>query len=56
MRLRKGMQVQELTKKVGQLPRRGKVVDIHGESVEVLWKDGHTSSVTGSYLFPVKKD
>jgi hypothetical protein len=55
VRLRKGMQVQELTKRVGQVPRRGKVVDVHGQSVEVLWDDGHTSSVTGSYLFPVKR-
>jgi len=53
--LRKGMQVQELTKRVGQIPRRGKVIDIHGQSVEVRWEDGHTSSVTGSYLFPIKK-
>jgi hypothetical protein len=55
MRLRKGMQVRELTKKVGQTPRRGKVIDLHGHSVEVEWEDGHVSSVSGSYLFPVKQ-
>ncbi|HSR15343.1 MAG TPA: hypothetical protein VLL51_06295 [Gemmatimonadales bacterium] len=55
MQLRKGMKVQELTKKVGQVPRRGKVVDVHGQSVEVLWDDGHTSSVTGTFLYPIKK-
>ena len=55
MRLRKGMQVQELTKRTGQVPRRGKVIDVHGQSIEVRWDDGHVSSVTGSYLFPVKR-
>lgn len=58
MHLRKGMRVQELTKKVGQTPRRGKVLDVHDDTVEVLWDDGHTSSLTGGYLIPApqKKD
>ena len=55
MRLRKGMRVRELTKRVGQVPRAGKVRGLHGDSVEVRWDDGHVSSVTGSYLFPEKK-
>ena len=55
MRLRKGMEVQELTKRVGQVPRRGTVVDVHGDTVEVRWNDGHVSSVTGGYIFPVPK-
>jgi len=50
--LRKGMRVRELTKKVGQMPRRGKVLDVHDDTVEVRWDDGHVSSVTGGYLFP----
>ncbi len=54
MQLRKGMRVQELTKKVGQVPRRGKVLDIHDSSVEVEWDDGHTSSLSQGFLFPVK--
>ena len=54
MRLRKGMKVRELTKRVGQVPRVGRVRELKGHSVEVEWEDGHTSSVTGSYLFPVK--
>jgi hypothetical protein len=54
MRLRKGMRVKELTKKVGQIPRTGRVKDLHGHSVEVEWDDGHVSSVSGAYLFPVK--
>ena len=52
MRLRKGMRVHELSKKVGQPGRRGKILAVHGGSVEVRWDDGHRSSVTGSYLFP----
>lgn len=52
MRLRKGMRVRELTKRVGQIPRRGKVLDVHDDTVEVLWDDGHSSSVTGGLLFP----
>jgi hypothetical protein len=55
MQLRKGMRVQELTKKVGQVPRRGKVLDIHDHSVEVLWDDGHTSSLAQGLLFPAKE-
>ena len=54
MRLRKGMRVRELTKRVGQVPRIGKVTALRGHSVEVEWDDGHTSSVSGSFLFPVK--
>jgi hypothetical protein len=53
MRLRKGNRVRELAKKVGQVPREGKVVAVRGATVEVLWDDGHRSSVTGDYLFPV---
>ncbi len=52
MRIRKGMRVRELSKRVGIPARRGRVVAVHGETVDVLWDDGHQSSVTGSYLFP----
>lgn len=55
MQLRKGMRVRELTKKVGQIPRKGRVKEVHGHSVEVAWDDGHVSSVAGSYLFPIKE-
>jgi hypothetical protein len=47
------MRVRELTKKVGQVPRIGRVKGLHGHSVEVEWEDGHLSSVSGAYLFPV---
>lgn len=52
MRIRKGMRVRELSKHVGQPPRRGRVLAVQGGSIEVRWDDGHRSSVTGSYLFP----
>jgi hypothetical protein len=53
MELRKGMRVRELTKKVGQVPRTGTVLAIQGSSVEVHWDDGHTSSLSHGFLFPV---
>ncbi len=39
--LKPGMRVEELTKKVGQVPRYGKVKAVHGESIEVQWEDEH---------------
>lgn len=53
MELRKGMRVKELTKKVGQVPRTGTVLSIHGPTVEVRWDDGHISSLSHGFLFPV---
>ena len=55
MQLRKGMKVRELTKKVGQVARRGRVKAVRGRSVEVEWEDGTISSVSGGFLFPVKE-
>jgi len=54
MRLRKGMRVRELSKRVGQIPRIGKVLAVRGHTVDVEWSDGHVSSITGGYLDPVK--
>jgi hypothetical protein len=54
--LRSGMHVRELTKKVGQVPRTGKVVKVKGDNVEVLWDDGHVSSLSGAVLQPIKKE
>jgi hypothetical protein len=51
---RPGMQVEELTKKVGQVPRHGKVKAVHGESVEVQWDDEHTSIVSRQSLHHIK--
>ena len=52
--LKPGMRVEELTKKVGQVPRYGKVKAVHGESIEVLWDDEHTSIVSRQSLHPIK--
>ncbi|HLA67456.1 MAG TPA: hypothetical protein VJP05_08250 [Acidimicrobiia bacterium] len=54
MRLRKGMRVRELSKRVGQIPRSGKVLAVRGPTVEVQWEDGHVSSLTGAYLDPIR--
>lgn len=55
--VRKGMRIQELTKRVGQVGRHGKVNDVRGDTVEVRWDDGHVSMLSGSLLVPddVKK-
>ncbi len=53
MELRKGMRVTELTKKVGQPARTGKILDMHGQSAEVQWDDGHVSSLSHGLLFPL---
>jgi hypothetical protein len=53
--IRKGTRVKELTKKVGQTPRTGKVIDFHHDSVEVQWDDGHRSSLSGALLVPLEK-
>jgi hypothetical protein len=55
MKYRTGMRVRELSKRVGIPPRRGKVVEVKGTSIEVQWDDGHRSSVTGGYLFPERR-
>jgi hypothetical protein len=49
------MHVRELTKKVGQTARTGKVIKVHGDNVEVLWDDGHVSSLSGAVLQPIQK-
>jgi hypothetical protein len=56
MDLRKGMRVRELTKKVGQVPRTGTVRGVRGSTVEVQWDDGHVSSLSHGFLFPVAGD
>ena len=40
MRIRKGMRVRELSKRVGVPPRRGRVLAVQGGSVEVRWLRG----------------
>lgn len=50
--LHKGQRVTELTKKIGQHPRTGLVIDVRGDTVEIRWDDGHVSSLTGALLRP----
>ena len=47
---RQGTKVAELTKKAGVKPRRGTVVDLRGDDVEVRWEDGHRSIISRSAL------
>lgn len=54
--LRSGMLVHELTKKLGQTGRTGKVIKVNGDNVEVLWDDGHVSSLSGAVLQPIRKE
>ena len=55
MSFRKGQYVRELTKKVGQAPREGTVLNVRGDAIEVRWSDGHMSTLSGGVLVPVKK-
>lgn len=54
--LRKGQRVTELTKKVGQRARTGVVSDVHDDTVEVRWDNGHVSSLTGAFLRPAPNE
>lgn len=45
--VKQGQRVEELTKKVGQVPRSGTVKKIEGDKVVVKWDDGHESVVFG---------
>lgn len=51
--LKKGQRVEELTKKTGQRPRTGLIIDLRDDEVEVRWDDGHVSSLVGGYLRPI---
>lgn len=51
--LKPGVRVEEFTKKVGQVPRHGKVISVHGEAVEVEWDDNHVSIVSRQSLHTV---
>jgi len=52
--LKTGMKVKRLTKKVGQTAPLGTVTELHGDSVEVKWEDGHTSIVSRISVVPAK--
>ena len=51
--LRKGQTVTTLTPKVGVAVRRGKIVGIHDDFVDVEWEDGHLSTLTKESVVPV---
>ncbi len=53
--LRQGTKVAELTKKVGQVPRKGTVEEVHGDTVHVRWDDGHSSVISKRAVTPVRK-
>lgn len=46
--LKQGQRVEELTKKVGQVPRTGTVKQVEGQKIVVQWDDGHESVLFGS--------
>ena len=50
--LRKGQRVETLTKKAGQTPRVGVVIDLRDEFCDVEWDDGRTTTITVSNLVP----
>lgn len=50
--LRKGQRVETLTKKTGQTPRVGVVIDLRDEFCDVEWDDGRTTTITVSNLVP----
>lgn len=52
--LTKGNRVQVLTKKVGQAPRTGVVMDVRGNWVDVRWEDGRVTTVTPNMLVRVR--
>jgi len=55
--LRDGQRIMTLTKKVGQAPRTGMVIDVRDEEfVTVEWDDGHTSTVSVSMIVPADKE
>ncbi len=48
--LKPGMKVEQLTKKVGQVARQGKVIAVKENSIEVTWDDDRTSIVSPESL------
>ncbi len=52
--LRKGTRVERLTKKVGQTPETGKIVDmVDDHRVEVEWDTGHVSIISKDGITPI---
>ena len=53
--LKPGMKVEQLTRKVGQVARQGKVIAVSGNSIEVTWDDDRTSIVSPESLHAIGK-
>ncbi len=51
--LRSGTRVARLTKKVGQVAPTGKVLAVHGDSIEIEWDDGHRSVISRDAVTPL---
>ena len=56
MQLKPGTRVELLTKKVGQVPRKGKVLEVKGHSIEVRWDDDHVSLVERNSIHAINGD
>jgi hypothetical protein len=53
VQLKPGTRVELLTKKVGQRPRTGKVLEVRDHSVEVRWDDDRVSLVEKTSLHAI---
>lgn len=50
--LKKGQTVTTLTAKIGAPTRLGRILEVHGEFVDVEWEDGHVSTLTRESVVP----
>lgn len=54
--IKKGSKVESLTRKAGQVPRRGTVENVRGDTVEVRWDDGRVSVISREALVPARRE
>lgn len=52
--IKKGSKVESLTRKAGQVPRRGTVENVRGDTIEVRWDDGRASVISRRALVPAR--
>lgn len=52
--LQRGTRVTQMTRRVGQRAPTGRIVDLRGDSYEILWDDGHTTIMTREGVVPLK--
>ena len=53
--MRQGTKVSEQTKKAGQVPRTGTVVEVRGHDLEIRWEDGHTSIISRNAVHEMRQ-